>query len=99
MSDDQRIVVNYATLHAASEHVGKAMETMNGLLQQLEGDAKPLVHEWTGDAQTAYLERQQQWRNSAEHLSGMLREIRIAIDASAEGYKTADGTAAKGFQR
>jgi WXG100 family type VII secretion target len=44
------------------------------------------VATWQGDAQQAYQVRQTRWREAAENLSVMLRDIKRALDESAADY-------------
>ncbi|MBV1851949.1 WXG100 family type VII secretion target [Catellatospora tritici] len=88
MSD--RLVVDFQALHSASEHIQKAINSLDSHLDQLESDAKPLISTWSGSAQAAYHERQHKWRNAANDLSAMLRDIKGAVDEAAVQFKDAE---------
>lgn len=95
---DPRLVVDYAKLQDVVGQIGNAVTKMNTQLGQLESDAKPLITEWEGEAQQAYMQRQQQWRSSAEALTNMLTGIQKAVVSSMENFQGADKTAAGGFR-
>jgi 6 kDa early secretory antigenic target len=95
---DGILKVNYPLVRAAAEDMGSMAAKMNEQLRQLESDAKPLIHEWSGEAQAAYAQRQQQWRTSAEQLTNMLTSLKTATISSLETIQGADKNAAGGFQ-
>ena len=84
MSDILR--VEFGAMQHAGDSIITALRTLQGQLDQLERDAAPLVATWQGDAQQAYQQRQTRWREAAEHLSVMLRDIKRALDESAADY-------------
>ena len=84
MSDILR--VEFGALQHASDSITTATRALQSQLDQLERDAAPLVSTWQGDAQQAYHQRQTRWREAAEHLSVMLRDIKRALDESAADY-------------
>ncbi|MEU7821449.1 WXG100 family type VII secretion target [Catellatospora sp. NPDC049111] len=90
MSNGDRLVVNFASLHEASGHIQKALGKLETTLSQLESDAGPMVSTWSGAAQTAYHERQAKWRKAADELSAMLRDIKGAVDEAAVQFKDAE---------
>jgi WXG100 family type VII secretion target len=87
---DDILVVNFAALHSASDHVAGAVMMLNEQLSQLERDAAPLVSTWDGDARTAYDARQKQWQSAASELSAMLADIKKALDESAQDYRNTE---------
>jgi ESAT-6 family protein len=84
MSDILR--VEFGALQHASDSITTALRTLQQQLEQLERDAAPMVSHWEGDAKAAYHERQTRWRESANNLSVMLRDIKRALDESAADY-------------
>lgn len=97
MSNGDRLVVNFHSLHGASEHIQKALGQLETTLTQLEDDARPMVATWSGAAQTAYHERQAKWRKAADELSAMLRDIKGAVDEAAIQFKDAEDRNTKLF--
>jgi WXG100 family type VII secretion target len=86
MSDDV-LVVNFAALHRAGADIDTALGALATQLDELERDAAPLVATWDGPARRAYDARQARWRAAAGDLSGMLRDIKIALAESAADYE------------
>jgi 6 kDa early secretory antigenic target len=78
--------VEFGALQHAGDSITGALRALQGQLDQLERDAAPLVATWQGDAQQAYQLRQVRWRDAADHLSLMLRDIKRALDESAADY-------------
>ena len=80
------LVVNFAALQQASADIQSALSALTNQLADLERDAAPLVATWDGAAREAYDVRQARWRNAAEDLSRILRDIKVAVDESAADY-------------
>jgi len=87
MSNDDLLVVNFAALQKASADIQSALNSLNNQLRQIERDAAPLVAGWDGEARAAYDSRQTRWRQRASDLSGILRDIKQALDDSAADYQ------------
>jgi len=81
------LVVNFAALQQASADIQGALGALTNQLADLERDAAPLVATWDGGAREAYDVRQARWRNAAEDLSRILRDIKVAVDESAADYQ------------
>jgi 6 kDa early secretory antigenic target len=80
------LVVNFAALQQASADIQSALGALTNQLADLERDAAPLVATWDGAAREAYDVRQARWRNAAEDLSRILRDVKVAVDESAADY-------------
>ena len=80
------LVVNFAALQQASADIQSALGALTNQVADLERDAAPLVATWDGAAREAYDVRQARWRNAAEDLSRILRDIKVAVDESAADY-------------
>ena len=80
------LVVNFAALQQASADIQSALGALTNQLADLERDAAPLVATWDGTAREAFDVRQARWRNAAEDLSRILRDIKVAVDESAADY-------------
>ncbi|GAA1832423.1 hypothetical protein GCM10009682_58650 [Luedemannella flava] len=86
----ERIVVNFAQLHAASDHIATAVAKLTNELHELERAAAPLVQSWDGEAKHAYQQRQNAWRGAAKDLATMLSQIKRAVDDSAADYASTE---------
>ena len=97
MTADGMLVVNFAALQQAGADIQKALNNLESQLSQLESDAAPLVSTWQGEAMEAYAQRQATWRAASNDLQNILRDIKIAVDQSAQDYATTEGNAEKRF--
>ena len=96
--NDGLLLVNFGALQQAGADINKALNTLRSQLDQLERDAGPLVATWEGEAQAAYAQRQATWRSAATDLENILRQIKTAVDQSAEDYTNTERTATQRFQ-
>lgn len=90
MPNDDTLIVNFAALQKASGDIQHALNNLDSQLTQLEQDAAPLVATWDGAAREAYDTHQRKWRERAADLSGMLRDIKVALDDSATDYQNTE---------
>jgi 6 kDa early secretory antigenic target len=98
MANDGMLLVNFGALQQASADIHKAISTMQSQLDQLEGDARPLVATWNGTAQEAYAQRQAKWRAASHDLRNILQSIKSAVDQSTEDYVNTERQATQRFQ-
>ena len=98
MANDGMLLVNFGSLQLASADLQKALNPLRSQLEQLEGDAKPLVATWDGAAQQAYTQRQAKWRSASEDLQNILQNIKAAVDQSTEDYVNTEKQATQRFQ-
>jgi early secretory antigenic target protein ESAT-6 len=96
--NDGLLRVNFGALAQAGADIQKALNDLESQLSQLEADARPLVATWEGKAQAAYAERQQKWTTASNDLKAILRDIKGAVDQSAQDYATTEGNAEKRFR-
>jgi WXG100 family type VII secretion target len=94
---DGLLRVNFSALAGAGVDIQSAVNELDAKLSQLDADARPLVETWEGKAQEAYHQRQQRWTTAATDLKNILRDIKIAVDQSAQDYATTEGNAEKRF--
>ena len=98
MANDGVLVVNFGALHQAGADIHKALNRLESQLSELERDAAPLVATWAGEAKLAYDQRQEKWRRAAEDLKNILRDIKHAVDDSAQDYLNTEKKATSLFQ-
>jgi 6 kDa early secretory antigenic target len=98
MANDGMLLVNFGALQQASADIGKAINTLQSQLDQLESDAKPLIATWNGSAQQAYAQRQAKWRAASADLHHILQNIKRAVDQSTEDYVNTEKQATSRFQ-
>lgn len=95
--NDGMLKVNFGALAEAASDIQAAVNELDARLGQLKIDAGPLVESWEGAAQTAYYARQQRWTQASDDLKGILRDIQIAVDQSAQDYAATESSAEKRF--
>jgi len=78
--------VDFGALQHASQSIDTGLRVLRDQLDECERAAAPLVATWEGAAQEAYGVRQARWREASTELSGMLRDIKRALDESAADY-------------
>jgi WXG100 family type VII secretion target len=98
MASDGMLLVNFAALQEASDHIQKAVSKLTTDLDQLEHFARPLVESWHGEAREAYSARQEKWRSASRDLQSILQNIKGAVDRSAEDYLQTEKQATSRFQ-
>jgi early secretory antigenic target protein ESAT-6 len=98
MANDGMLLVNFGALQQAGSDIQKAINTLQSQLDQLEGDARPLVATWNGAAQEAYAQRQAKWRAASADLHNILQNIKGAVDQSTEDYVNTEHQATQRFQ-
>jgi early secretory antigenic target protein ESAT-6 len=98
MANDGVLLVNFGAMQQASADIQNAVTQLQTQLDQLEKDAGELVITWEGEAQEAYAQRQNQWRNASRDLQGILQNIKGAVDRSVEDYIATEKQATNRFQ-
>jgi WXG100 family type VII secretion target len=98
MANDGLLLVNFGSLQQASADIDKALNVLQSQLDQLEADAERLITTWDGQAQEAYAQRRAKWRSASQDLHGILRNIKHAVDRSAEDYLNTERQATQRFQ-
>jgi early secretory antigenic target protein ESAT-6 len=98
MVDNGMLLVNFGALQQGSADIQKALNTMQSQLSQLASDAGPLVATWDGAAQAAYQTRQRKWTSASDDLANILRNIKVAVDESAQDYQDTERKAQQRFE-
>lgn len=96
--NDGVLLVNFGALQQAGLDIHKALNALTNDLAQLEHDAGLLVETWSGTAQQAYYDRQARWQGAAADLADILRNIKLAVDASATDFQDTERQATQRFQ-
>lgn len=86
------IKVDYATIHTAAEDCNSTGNELEARFEQLKSDLQPLTSSWTGEAQAAWQERQQNWNTALEDLRQVLAQIATALPQIADGYQSTDNS-------
>jgi early secretory antigenic target protein ESAT-6 len=86
MSDDT-LVVQYAALEHAGMSLQKALETLQGRLDEVSQLGKRLTAGWEGDAKDAYAVRQAGWERAGADLAQLLRDIKVQVEEALLRYR------------
>ncbi|RAV32505.1 WXG100 family type VII secretion target [Corynebacterium heidelbergense] len=73
------IQYNFGAVGQAAEDINATTNNINGLLDNLKADLKPLVSEWEGSSAEAYNAAQRKWDQSAADLNDVLRQVGMAV--------------------
>ncbi|HKS49395.1 MAG TPA: WXG100 family type VII secretion target [Amycolatopsis sp.] len=95
MSD--AIKVSYATIEEAASACKTAGGQVESLFENLKSQIAPLTGSWTGEAQTAWQQRQDEWNRALEELNALLARIATALPQISEAYQSTDQGITKMF--
>lgn len=88
---DGQIVYNFDTIAEAVTAIDTAIRSMQGTLDQLATDLRPLETDaWTSEAQTAYKIRKDRWTTASDHIVQILTQVKMSLDAGSENMRSAD---------
>ncbi|MEU3573516.1 WXG100 family type VII secretion target [Kitasatospora sp. NPDC036755] len=93
MSD--HILVNFQTVHTASEEVKASAARIDHLLNDLKGNVTRIASSWQGAAQQGYQAHQAQWDARAADLQQVCTQIAGSLDKAAQSYKSTEDANAK----
>lgn len=96
--NDGVLLVNWSSLANASQQIQSAVNKLDADLADLDSAGKKLLGTWSGEAQTAYHQRQTTWETSANDLKQILQSIKNAVDQAASGYQETEKRATNRFQ-
>ncbi|PRQ11581.1 WXG100 family type VII secretion target [Corynebacterium sp. 13CS0277] len=69
------IKYQFGAITAASGDIQQTSGRINGLLDELKAQIKPMVATWEGDSASAYQAAQLKWDNAAAELNNILATI------------------------
>lgn len=93
----EEIKYNFPALSAAADSVNSASSKMTSELDNLKQGIAPLLATWSGDAQAAYYQRQNDWESAANDLRDLLGKIESALRQSAETMQAREKSNASKF--
>ncbi|WP_375500233.1 WXG100 family type VII secretion target [uncultured Jatrophihabitans sp.] len=59
---------------------------LQGTLDQLEADLRPMIDSWSGAAQESYLACHREWSEAAQSLTTVLNTVGRAVGSAHENY-------------
>jgi ESAT-6 family protein len=90
MSRDSAFSINLVNCTEAHGAINGVIADLHRLLGELESKAAPLVSTWDGDAQRAYLAKQQRWAADSAEITRILQAINRALEESIADYRSAE---------
>lgn len=80
------IQVNLQSLESGSAGLQQLFNRLQGTLDQLDADLKPMIDSWSGAAQESYLAYHGQWTTAAESLAAVLNQVGRSVGTAYENY-------------
>ncbi|MFI9365492.1 WXG100 family type VII secretion target [Kitasatospora sp. NPDC053057] len=84
MSD--HILVNFQTLHQASQDVQNSANKIESMLSDLRKEVVKISHGWQGQAQQGYNAQQAKWDSAAQNLKDTCAKISGSLESAAQSY-------------
>jgi early secretory antigenic target protein ESAT-6 len=91
------IKVDHGALDEASQNLLTAAKNIDGRLNTLEDELKPLRENWTGSAKESYAVAKQTWDQAIAEMILLLQDVGNAVSMSNGEYKSADQRGASRF--
>jgi 6 kDa early secretory antigenic target len=95
--DTSFMKVNFGAMATGIADLDRAIGQLDAKLADLDRQARPLVATWGGDAQQAYVTRQQAWTKSALELKTVLSQIKNAMSTSLANYQSTENKVKNSF--
>lgn len=77
---------------SAEDEFQQVLDALRARLEQLDGELRTSLGEWTGDAQAAYQVAHAQWRAAADDMAGSLAWLRSVLWTAHQNYHSAHTT-------
>ncbi|MBD0688971.1 WXG100 family type VII secretion target [Streptomyces sp. CBMA123] len=84
------ILVNFQTLHQASQDVQNSANKIDHMLGELQKEVTKISHGWQGQAQQGYKTQQTKWDNAAQDLKDTCGKISSALESAAQNYQATE---------
>jgi WXG100 family type VII secretion target len=81
------MMVQFAGMQAAVADMERSITRLQTAIDGLEGDLRPLVATWTGEASLFYQDRQRAWDAAFAELRGVLVTARRTVAGAADNYQ------------
>jgi early secretory antigenic target protein ESAT-6 len=85
-----QVRVSFEALQSGSAGIGAIYKELLTTLDDLEGNLKPMIGEWSGNAQGAYLVQKKQWDDAAQALGTILAQIGQAVQGAHDNYHSTE---------
>ena len=83
------LVVDFAQLQAAIDHMAKFGQEVTEVLDDVDAAMAALRSTWHGDASDQQAQAQQQWDEGAEQMKAALEQLKTIAEAARKNYSDA----------
>ncbi|MEU3371755.1 WXG100 family type VII secretion target [Streptomyces sp. NPDC006711] len=97
-NNDDVLGVTYASLDDAARAIKSQADKLNQDLADIKKLVDTAAHNWHGEAQQAYAQKQQEWNRTADSVHISLTQIAQAVSDAGPTYQAGDRRAAAHFQ-
>lgn len=82
--------VDHGALDAAAEGMKMTVGKIDGCLDNLVGNLKPLVEQWDGETKEAFHRCEMVWDQSMREMKDLLNQASVAVQQSNADYRSTD---------
>lgn len=83
------LVVNFAQMQAAIDHMAKFGKEVTEVLDDVDAAMAALRSTWHGEASDQQAQAQQQWDEGAEQMKAALEQLKTIAEAARKNYSDA----------
>ena len=91
------LLVDHAALDQAAQDLSNAVRDIDGRMNQLEDELRPLQSDWTGRAKDQYAISKQRWNTAIYEMLTVLGQTSTSVTQSNTDYISADQRGAASF--
>jgi len=91
------LLVDHAALDQAAQDLSTAVRDIDGRMNQLEDELRPLQSDWTGRAKDQYAISKQRWNTAIYEMLTVLGQTSSSVTQSNTDYISADQRGADSF--
>jgi early secretory antigenic target protein ESAT-6 len=97
MPGQDGLLVDHAALDQAAQDLSTAVRDIDGRMNQLEDELRPLQSDWTGQAKGQYDISKQRWNTAIYEMLTVLGQTSSSVTQSNSDYIRADQRGADSF--
>lgn len=88
------ISYDFSQLASGQEDMNAGATRIDNVLENLEGQVRPLIERFVGDASMAYYTAQHKWDGLSANLNSLFAQASAQVGASAESMSNSDRSSA-----
>jgi 6 kDa early secretory antigenic target len=82
--------VQFEALASGGDGINGVYQSLLGTLDGLEGELKPMMSSWSGDAQQSYHIQKKSWDEAAQALGTILAQLGQAVHGAHDNYRSTE---------